>query len=42
MSSHNIIGFFLLTESVTFISRFIFCGFPNQTRSYQGTVHCTE
>ncbi|KAL2597585.1 hypothetical protein AAZX31_11G187700 [Glycine max] len=42
MSSYNIIGFFLLTKSVTFISRFIFCGFPDQTRSYQGTMHSTE
>jgi hypothetical protein len=29
-------------ESVTFISRFIFCGFPDQTSSYQGTMHSTK
>jgi hypothetical protein len=33
---------FFLPESVTFISRFIFCGFPDQTRSYQGTMHSTK
>ncbi|KAJ0455176.1 hypothetical protein HanIR_Chr15g0748251 [Helianthus annuus] len=38
MSGYDIISFFFLTESVTFISRFIFCGFPNQTRGYQGTT----
>nr|YP_358555.1 hypothetical protein PhapfoPp002 [Phalaenopsis aphrodite subsp. formosana]AAW82485.1 hypothetical protein [Phalaenopsis aphrodite subsp. formosana] len=29
MSGYNIIGFFLLTKSVTFISRLIFSGFPD-------------
>ncbi|KAK4607124.1 hypothetical protein RGQ29_001086 [Quercus rubra] len=42
MSSYDIISFFLLIESLTFVSRFIFCGFPDQTRSYQGTMHSTE
>jgi len=37
MSSYNVVSLFFLTESVTFISRFIFYGFPDQTRSYQGT-----
>ncbi|KAL4201744.1 hypothetical protein AMTRI_Chr02g260160 [Amborella trichopoda] len=42
MSSYNIIGFLLLTESVTCISRLIFNDFPDQTRGYQGTMHITE
>ncbi|KAK6772041.1 hypothetical protein RDI58_009602 [Solanum bulbocastanum] len=42
MSGYDILSFFLLTESVTFISRFIFCAFPDQTRSYQGSMHSTE
>jgi hypothetical protein len=29
MSSNDIISFFLLTESVTFISRLIFSSFPD-------------
>jgi hypothetical protein len=41
-SSYNVVSFFFLPESVTFISRFIFCGFPDQTRSYQGTMHSTK
>jgi hypothetical protein len=39
---YNVVSFFFLPESVTFISRFIFCGFPDQTRSYQGTMHSTK
>ncbi|KVI05022.1 hypothetical protein Ccrd_016661 [Cynara cardunculus var. scolymus] len=42
ISGYDIIRFFFLTESVTFISRFIFCGFPDQTRGYQETMHSTE
>ncbi|KAL4201736.1 hypothetical protein AMTRI_Chr02g260110 [Amborella trichopoda] len=34
MSSYDILGFVLLTESVTCISRLIFSGFPDQTRGY--------
>jgi hypothetical protein len=42
VSSYNVVSFFFLPESVTFISRFIFCGFPDQTSSYQGTMHSTK
>ncbi|KAL4201729.1 hypothetical protein AMTRI_Chr02g260070 [Amborella trichopoda] len=41
-SSYDIIGFVLLTESITSISRFIFSGFPDKTRGYQETMHSTE
>lgn len=35
MSGYNIITLFLKTESLTFISRFIFCAFPEiKDRSY--------
>jgi hypothetical protein len=38
VSSYNVVSFFFLPESVTFTSRFIFGGFPDQTTSYQGTT----
>ena len=38
MSDYDIIGFFLLLESVTFISRFIFYGFPNRVSRLDQTL----
>ena len=42
VSSYDVVGFFLLTELVTCISRLILSCFSDQTRSYQRTMHSTE
>ncbi len=38
----NVVGFFLLSEFVTCISRFVFGGFADQGRCHQRSVHGGE
>ena len=38
MSNYDIISFVILIEFVTFIRKFIFCGFCDQTKGHQETM----